>query len=284
MSLTCIDQHRSFGGEQRKYSHYSEVLQCDMKFSLYLPSNEEGKKIPLIWWLSGLTCTDDNFSQKSGFQALADKYQAAVMIPDTSPRGEEVADDDAWDLGQGAGFYLNATQEPWAKHYKMYSYIIDELTGIASTLVPNFSGDESIMGHSMGGHGALVIGMKNASRFKAISAFAPITSPSQVPWGKKAFSTYLGEDPSTWKEWDASELIKEADVPPILITQGNQDNFYPEQLEETNFLKNAQKNDHEVTYNKVEGYDHSYFFVSSFLDDHFAFHMKHLNEFPTHNK
>jgi len=256
--------------------HYSEVLQCDMTFSIYLPSNKEMKKIPLIWWLSGLTCTDDNFTQKSGFQRLAEKYQVAVIIPDTSPRGKNIADDEAWDLGQGAGFYLNATQEPWAKNYKMYTYISEELTDIASTLVPHFSGEESIMGHSMGGHGALVIGMKNAKRFKAISAFAPILSPSQVPWGIKAFSTYLGEDKASWKEWDASELIKEVSIPPILIMQGDQDNFYSKQLEETIFLKNAIENNKVVNYKKMEGYDHSYFFIATFLEEHFAFHMKYL--------
>ncbi|MFD1929565.1 S-formylglutathione hydrolase [Sporosarcina siberiensis] len=276
MSLKLIENKRSFDGEQCKYTHYSEALQCDMTFSIYLPSNKENKEIPLIWWLSGLTCTDDNFSQKSGFQALASKYQVAVMIPDTSPRGEDVADDEAYDLGKGAGFYVNATQSPWAKNYNMYTYITDELSEIASTLVPNFSGKESIMGHSMGGHGALVIGMKNASRFKAISAFAPITNPIQVPWGIKAFSTYLGEDKATWKEWDASELIKETGMPPILISQGTADNFYPEQLEETTFLDNARENKQEVTYKKAEGYDHSYFFISTFLDEHFAFHLKNL--------
>lgn len=276
MSLKVIEKHSSFDGLQYKYSHYSEVLQCDMTFSIYLPSNKEKKEIPLTWWLSGLTCTDDNFSQKSGFQRLAEKYQVAVIIPDTSPRGENVADDDAYDLGQGAGFYLNATQNPWVKNYKMYTYITDELSGIASTLVPNFSGKESIMGHSMGGHGALVIGMKNAARFKAISAFSPILNPSQVPWGIKAFSSYLGEDKANWKEWDASELIKETGTPPILISQGTADNFYPEQLEETIFLENARKNNQTVNYEKMEGYDHSYFFISTFLEDHFAFHVKQL--------
>lgn len=276
VSLKLIEKHRSFGGEQCKYSHFSEVLQCDMTFSIYLPSNKEMKKIPLIWWLSGLTCTDDNFSQKSGFQRLAEKYQVAVVIPDTSPRGENVADDEAWDLGQGAGFYLNATQDPWAKHYKMYTYIVNELTSIAATLVPNFSGEESIMGHSMGGHGALVIGMKNPTRFKAISAFSPILSPSQVPWGIKAFSSYLGEDQTSWKEWDASELVKGSGIPPILITQGTQDEFYPKQLEATIFLKNAQENNLVVNYKKVEDYDHSYFFIATFLEEHFAFHMEYL--------
>ena len=277
VSLKLIEEKRSFDGEQSKYTHYSESLQCDMTFSIYLPSNIEKKEIPLIWWLSGLTCTDDNFSQKSGFQALAAKYQVAVIIPDTSPRGENVADDEAWDLGQGASFYLNATQNPWAKNYKMYTYITDELSGIASTLVPHFSGKESIMGHSMGGHGALVIGMKNAARFKAISAFSPILSPIQVPWGIKAFSSYLGEDKTAWKEWDASELIKETGMPPILISQGTADTFYPEQLEETTFLENARESNQEVNYKKIEGYDHSYFFIATFLDDHFAFHMKHLS-------
>ncbi|PGP37851.1 S-formylglutathione hydrolase [Bacillus thuringiensis] len=276
MSLKCIEQHRSFEGEQRKYSHYSEVLQCDMKFSIYLPSNKEKKKIPLIWWLSGLTCTDDNFSQKSGFQRLAEKHQVAVIMPDTSPRGEYVSDVAAWDLGQGAGFYLNATQDPWAQHYKMYSYIVDELTSIASTIVPNFSGEESIMGHSMGGHGALVIGLKNAKRFKAVSAFSPVLTPSQVPWGINAFTSYLGEDKDSWKEWDASELIKGATIPPILIMQGSQDEFYPKQLEEHIFLENSQKNIQMVTYKKMEGYDHSYFFISTFLNEHFSFHMKYL--------
>lgn len=276
MKLKIIEQHRSFNGEQFKYSHYSEVLKCDMNFSIYLPSNKEDKKIPLIWWLSGLTCTDDNFSEKSGFQRLAEEHQVAVIMPDTSPRGENVADDKAWDLGQGAGFYLNAKQEPWAENYQMYTYITEELTEIASTLVPNFSGKESIMGHSMGGHGALVIGMKNAKRFKAISAFAPILNPIEVPWGIKAFSSYLGEDKDSWKEWDASKLIKETNVPPILIVQGTKDGFYPEQLEETTFLENAKSNNQEVIYKKADGYDHSYFFISSFLDEHFDFHIKHL--------
>lgn len=276
MTLKLIEKHRSFGGKQCKYSHYSEVLQCDMTFSIYLPLNKENKSIPLIWWLSGLTCTDDNFSQKSGFQRLAEKHQVAVIIPDTSPRGENVADDESWDLGQGAGFYLNATQDPWSRSYQMYTYIVDELTAIASALVPNFSGEESIMGHSMGGHGALVIGMKNAARFKAISAFSPISNPSQVPWGIKAFSSYLGEDKASWKEWDASELVKDSNFPPILIMQGDQDEFYSEQLEETTFLENARKNNQDVDYKKVEGYDHSYFYISTFLEEHFDFHMKYL--------
>lgn len=276
MSLKLVENIRSFNGEQRKYTHYSESLQCEMTFSIYLPSNPDNKKIPLIWWLSGLTCTDDNFSQKSGFQRLADKYQAAVIIPDTSPRGDDVPDADGWDLGKGAGFYVNATQEPWAKNYNMYTYIVEELAAVASALVPNFSGEESIMGHSMGGHGALIIGLKNKERFKAISAFAPILSPSKVPWGIKAFTAYLGEDQETWKEYDASELIKQSGIPPILITQGTEDKFYPEQLDETIFIKNAEEYNQKVMYEKKEGYDHSYFFIATFLEEHFAFHMRHF--------
>lgn len=276
MKLKEIEKHFSFNGEQCKYSHYSEVLQCDMNFSIYLPSNKENKKIPLIWWLSGLTCTDDNFSQKSGFQRLAEKHQVAVIMPDTSPRGENVADHKEWDLGQGAGFYLDALKEPWAKNYKMYTYITEELTDIARSLVPNFSGKESIIGHSMGGHGALVVGMKNSTRFKAISAFAPILTPSEVPWGIKAFSAYLGEDKALWKQWDASELIKETEIPPTLITQGTSDKFYDEQLKESILLENAKKNKQVVNYKKVDGYDHSYFFIATFLEEHFDFHMKYL--------
>lgn len=277
MSIKLVETHRSFDGEQNKYNHYSDVLKSDMTFSLFLPSNKEKKEIPLVWWLSGLTCTDDNFSQKSGFQRLAEEHQVAVIIPDTSPRGEQVADDDSYDLGKGASFYLNATEKPWAEHYQMYTYITEELSEIAASLIPNFSGKESIMGHSMGGHGALMIGLKNAQRFKAISAFSPILTPSDVPWGVKAFTTYLGENKAAWKEWDASELIKTADAPPILITQGTADQFYPEQLEEKTFLQLAQKNEQDVSYKQVDGYDHSYFFISTFLEEHFAFHMKHLS-------
>ena len=276
MSLKLIEKHLCFGGEQCKYSHYSEVLKCNMNFSIYLPSNKENKSIPIIWWLSGLTCSDDNFSQKSGFQRLAEKYQVAVAIPDTSPRGENIPDDENWDMGQGAGFYLNAIKEPWCENYKMYDYIVEELSSIVKKLVPNFSGKESIMGHSMGGHGALIIGMKNFSRFKSISAFAPILSPSEVAWGIKAFSSYLGEDKSIWKEWDSSELLKQNEIPPILIHQGTKDDFYENQLKENIFIENAKKYNKIVNYEKVEGYDHSYFFIATFLEEHFEFHMNYL--------
>lgn len=277
MNLQLIESHRSFNGEQRKYRHESKTLHCAMTFSLYLPPNPGEKPTPLIWWLSGLTCTDDNFSQKSGFQQLAAKHQVAVLIPDTSPRGENVADDDAWDLGQGASFYLNATAAPWAINYQMYTYLLDELSAIAKPLIPHFSGQESIMGHSMGGHGALVIGLKNPERFKSISAFAPILNPSQVPWGQKAFRDYLGENTDTWTAWDAAELIKSAGKQPILISQGTADVFYPDQLDETTFLANAKNSPAQVVYQQEPDYDHSYFFIATFLAAHFDFHRQHLS-------
>ncbi|MGL5617369.1 MAG: S-formylglutathione hydrolase [Sarcina sp.] len=279
MKLKLIESHLAFEGEQCKYSHYSEVLGCDMTFSIYLPLAKEDKednKTSLIWCLSGLTCTDDNFAQKSGFQRVAAKYKVAVIIPDTSPRGENIPDDENWDLGQGAGFYLDAEREPWNKNFKMYSYITKELSEIAKELVPNFSGKESIMGHSMGGHGALTIAMKNSNRFKAASAFAPILNPSEVPWGIKAFSTYLGDDKEAWKAWDSTELIKIGKTVPMFITQGTSDPFYVEQLEETVFLNNARANKQKVEYKKVQGYDHSYFFIATFIEEHFDFHMKYL--------
>jgi len=280
MNLKCIEQYRSFDGWQKKYSHYSQALQCEMKFSLYLPENPENKKVPLIWWLSGLTCTDDNFTQKSGFQRLAAQHQVAVVIPDTSPRGATVADDASYDLGQGASFYLDATQEPWNENFKMYTYIVDELSTIVKELVPEFSGNEGIMGHSMGGYGALMIGLKNLQRFKAISAFSPILNPTGVPWGIKAFTNYLGADKKAWQDWDPVQLVKKDNIVPILITQGTADQFYQEQLSEVAFLESAKKHDeYFINYRSLPDYDHSYFFIASLLEEHFAFHViyaKHL--------
>lgn len=273
-----IDKFRCFEGEQIKYTHYSEILKCDMTFSVYLPENKSNEQIELIWWLSGLTCNDDNFSQKSGFQRLASKYNVAVIIPDTSPRGENIPDSDDWDMGQGAGFYLDATREPWNKNYKMYSYITKELTDISRVIIPNFSGKESIMGHSMGGYGALVLALKNSKRFACASAFAPILNASKVPWGIKAFSNYLGDDASLWDEWDLNKLIGEVKAPPIFITQGTSDKFYEIQLKEEAFLNNAKIKGNKIIYKKVLNYDHSYFFISSFIEEHFMFHIECLRK------
>lgn len=277
MVVEQLEMHLSFQGEQRKYHHFSKVLNCDMVFSLYLPPSFEEKELSLIWWLSGLTCTDDNFSQKSGFQKAAADQTVAVIIPDTSPRGDKVPDDEGWDLGKGASFYLNATQDPWVKNYQMYTYLTEELPQIVYSLIPHFSGKESIMGHSMGGHGAIMMGLKEPNRFASISAFAPILNPSQVPWGQKAFTAYLGSDESSWQEWDLTSLIEQTEkVPPILITQGTSDNFYDVQLQENEFLKAA--GDKPVFYQSEKGYDHSYFTIATFIEEHIQFHVNELKK------
>ena len=277
MVVEQLEMHLSFQGEQRKYRHFSKVLNCEMVFSLYLPPSFEEKELSLIWWLSGLTCTDDNFSQKSGFQKAAADQKVAVIIPDTSPRGDKVPDDEGWDLGKGASFYLDATQGPWFENYQMYTYLTEELPQIVYSLIPHFSGKESIMGHSMGGHGAIMMGLKETDRFTSISAFAPILNPTQVPWGKKAFTAYLGSDESSWQEWDSTSLIEQTEkVPPILITQGTSDNFYEVQLQEKEFLKAA--GDKPVFYRSEKGYDHSYFTIATFIEEHIQFHVNELKK------
>lgn len=275
LTVELIKSHKVFGGEQRKYRHYSETLKSEMTFSLYLPTTTE--PLPLVWWLSGLTCNDDNFSQKGGFQKYANELGLAIAMPDTSPRGASVADSDAWDLGQGAGFYLDATEEPWRENYQMASYILEELSEIVKGLIPNFSGKESLMGHSMGGHGALVLGLKHAERFTSISAFSPILTPSDVPWGQKAFSHYLGADSKLWQDWDATALLSRAENPPaILISQGNQDEFLNEQLVSTKFLTVAESKS--VRYELKVGYDHSYYFIATFIEEHLTFHQHQLTK------
>ena len=274
MKVEIVETHQSFGGKQVKYKHLSQTLKSEMTFSLYLPDGASAtNQTPIIWWLSGLTCTDDNFSQKAAFQKYAAEHHVAFAIPDTSPRGD-AADSEDWDLGQGAGFYLNATQAPWKEHYQMYDYVMKELSEIVHSLVPYFSGKESIMGHSMGGHGALVLGLKNPERFSAISAFAPISNPSNVPWGQKAFTAYLGEDTATWREWDATEILKKLgkDHAPILVTQGMDDNFYEVQLREAAFLAAAEQAGGDVVYKKETGHDHSYYTIATFIEEHINFH------------
>ena len=273
--LELLKTNKSFGGEQRKYRHYSDVLKCDMTFSLYLP--ETAQPLPLVWWLSGLTCTDDTFSQKGGFQKYASTLGLAVVMPDTSPRGELIPDAESWDLGQGAGFYLDATEEPWRENYQMARYLLNELPIIVKELIPNFSGKESIMGHSMGGHGALVLGLRNPERFSAISAFAPILTPSEVPWGQQAFEHYLGDNVKRWQEWDSTKLLsKLAEPPAILISQGDQDEFLHEQLISKKFLTVAETTPN-VQYERKQGYDHSYYFIATFIEEHLLFHSKYLN-------
>ncbi|AUW95936.1 S-formylglutathione hydrolase [Streptococcus pluranimalium] len=248
-----------------------------MTFAIYLPPQVEmEKKVPVLYFLSGLTCTDENFSTKAGAQQYAAKYGMALVMPDTSPRGEAVADDEAYDLGQGAGFYLNATEQPWAEHYRMYDYVVEELPALIEENFP-VTDKRSIFGHSMGGHGALQIGLKNYEQYQSISAFSPIVNPSQVPWGQKAFTAYLGADKASWASYDSTHLLSQVDkTRPILIDQGLADDFYSEQLQPETFNKAAADNNIEVQLNLHAGYDHSYYFIASFVEEHIAFHAQNL--------
>lgn len=271
-----IEHIAHFSGWQDVYQHHSICLNCDMKFAVYLPKHEQNEKLPVLYWLSGLTCTEQNFITKAHAQQFAAKHKIILIAPDTSPRGVGVPDDEAYDLGQGAGFYLNATQQPWAKHYQMYDYILKELPALVEKNFP-VSDQKSIFGHSMGGHGALIIALKNAQAYRSVSAFSPIVTPSQVPWGQKAFAAYLGENQAAWKDYDAYELLEKLASPlPIMIEQGLADSFYPTQLEPEKFATLAEKKKVDLTLTLHENYDHSYYFISSFIEKHIDFHARHL--------
>ncbi|MDH3000286.1 S-formylglutathione hydrolase [Chelonobacter oris] len=275
--LTLISSNKMFDGVHQRYRHTSHTTKCEMTFAVYLPPQaNENNKVPLLYWLSGLTCNDENFSTKAGAQRLAAQYGFALVMPDTSPRGEAVADDDNYDLGQGAGFYLNATQNPWKTHYQMYDYITKELPELLQKRFP-IGEKAAIFGHSMGGHGALLIGLRNSERFRSISAFAPIVNPSETPWGQKAFSAYLGEDRTLWAQYDSlKQLIHAKTKLPILIDQGDADSFYPEQLQPQKFVQRAVEHGFEIEFNLHSGYDHSYYFIATFIERHFAFHARHF--------
>ena len=272
-----IEQHLVFGGSQEVWEHQSKVLSCPMRFAIYIPPKAKDKELPVLYWLSGLTCNEQNFITKAGFHRYAAEQGLIVVCPDTSPRGEDVADDAAYDLGQGAGFYVNATEKPWAQHYRMYDYIVEELPALIREHFP-VSEKQSICGHSMGGHGALVLALKNPEFYTSVSAFAPIVSPTQVPWGHKALSAYLGENQEAWAQYDAVMLIENgARVRSLLVDQGLADNFYEEQLR-TPLLEKACADAGiaaDVRYHK--GYDHSYYFISSFIAEHIAYHADKLD-------
>eukprot|EP00240_Pyramimonas_obovata_P016026 CAMPEP_0118934204 /NCGR_PEP_ID=MMETSP1169-20130426/13696_1 /TAXON_ID=36882 /ORGANISM="Pyramimonas obovata, Strain CCMP722" /LENGTH=283 /DNA_ID=CAMNT_0006877081 /DNA_START=191 /DNA_END=1042 /DNA_ORIENTATION=- len=275
-----VSKNKMYGGFNKRFSHDSACLSCEMKFTVYLPPTaSESAKVPVVYYLSGLTCTDENVIQKSNVQRKAAELGIAVVCPDTSPRGHGVEGEaDSYDFGVGAGFYLNATVEKW-KHWRMYEYVTAELPKVLAGAVPELDlSKQSIMGHSMGGHGALTVGLKNPTAYKSISAFSPIVNPVNVPWGKKAFTGYLGEDEATWKEYDACELIKafKGDKLPILVDQGTSDNFLAEQLKPELLEEAAAAAGYPVTIRMQEGYDHSYFFIASFMDDHLEFHAKSL--------
>ena len=250
-----------------------------MRFSIFLPSQRAKlAKTPAVYWLSGLTCTDENFSHKAGAQRVAASLGLALVVPDTSPRGAEIPDDPdgAFDLGLGAGFYVNATEEPWRRHYHMYDYVVKELPELVEELFP-ISNRRSISGHSMGGHGALMIALRNSKSYSSASAFSPICNPIDCAWGQKAFSNYLGEEISAWQKYDSTELIKTSDNSvPILIDQGDSDEFLTEQLKPDNLVRVAQERKLSFEYRLQQGYDHSYFFVSSFIEEHLSFHAQHL--------
>ena len=277
-ALTKVSEQLCFGGKQIRFTHTSTVLNCDMQFSVFLPPQAETQAVPALYWLSGLTCTDENFSAKAGAQRVAAELGIALIIPDTSPRGDGVPDDadGAYDFGLGAGFYVNATREPFAKHYRMYDYIVSELPQLVEAELP-LSAKRAISGHSMGGHGALVIGLRNPERYSSMSAFSPICNPVNCPWGIKAFSGYLGDDKSQWQQYDASVLLAAAQDPlPLLVDQGTADNFYPEQLRTESLIAAAKQSSAQADIRMRAGYDHSYYFIASFIEQHLQFHARYL--------
>ncbi len=267
-----VERHASFGGWQEVWQHDSQVLGCTMRFAVYLPPQAAERPCPVLYWLSGLTCSEQNVITKAGIQQHAAEHGLVVIAPDTSPRGEDIADDAAWDLGQGAGFYLNATRPPWAAHYRMYDYVVDELPALVAAHFP-VSDARGIFGHSMGGHGALVIALRNPGMFRSVSAFSPIVAPSRVPWGEKAFSAYLGEDREAWKAWDACALVADAtERLPLRIEQGGDDPFLDEQLHPEWLQQACAAAGHPCQVGLRPGYDHSYYFIASFMGEHMAHH------------
>ncbi len=274
--METVAENRAFGGVQGVYSHASEACACDMTFGLFLPEEAKDGPVPVLWYLSGLTCTHENAMTKAGAQGWAAEQGIALIFPDTSPRGDDVANDEAYDLGKGAGFYVNATQEPWAKHFRMWDYVAEELPALIGE---NFAVDlarQAITGHSMGGHGALTLAMGLPGRFASVSAFAPICHPSQSDWGRKQLGAYLGSDESTWAPHDAAPLMKHKGFDgPVLVDTGTDDQFGDLLKTDTLALAMAERRQ-EGALRMQKGYDHSYFFVSSFMEEHVSFHAEAL--------
>jgi len=279
MTIEIASTAKSFGGWHKQVRHDSKTLNCTMRFAIYLPPKAAaGEPVPVLYWLSGLTCTDENFMQKAGAHRMAAELGIAIVAPDTSPRGEDVPDDPdgAYDFGLGAGFYVNATQAPWDKHYRMYDYVVHELPALVQAEFPVTS-TRAISGHSMGGHGALMIALRNPDRFTSVSAFAPIVNPMDVPWGKKAFSNYLGDDVEAWKAYDSCALMGTAEqFVPALVDQGDGDGFLNEQLQPEKLRAVAEERAYPLELRMQDGYDHSYYFIASFVDDHLRFHGRYL--------
>lgn len=292
MTIEQISANKSFGGWHQQYSHPSSSLNCQMRFAIYLPpqlfadgssSADEtvstAKNVPVLYWLSGLTCSDENFMQKAAAQRIAAELGIAIVAPDTSPRGDGVADDpqQAYDLGLGAGFYVNATQEPWKQHYQMYDYVVSELPALIEAQFP-VSDIRAISGHSMGGHGALIAALKNPGRYRSASAFSPICNPSHCPWGEKALGAYLGSNKTNWLQYDASELMRSSQSKtPALVDQGESDDFLTIQLKPQALAAAAEASGYPLQLRMQQGYDHSYYFIASFIEDHMRFHAQYLS-------
>jgi S-formylglutathione hydrolase len=273
-----VSENRCFDGRQLQFTHRSSVLNCEMRFGIYLPPQAEVRNVPVLYWLSGLTCTDENFTHKAGAQRVAAELGMAIVMPDTSPRGEGVPDDPdgAYDFGLGAGFYVNATETPWSEHYKMYDYVVKELPELIEAEFP-VTDKRAISGHSMGGHGAITLALNNPDSYTSISAFSPICNPMDCPWGEKALGNYLGADKAAWAKHDASYLVRHADKQlPLLVDQGLADNFLVEQLKPEALEAAAAESGYALKLRRHDGYDHSYFFISSFIEEHLRFHAKYL--------
>lgn len=279
MALEQTAENICFGGRQLRFTHASDACNCTMTFAAYLPPQAETSRVPVFYWLSGLTCTDENFTQKAGAQRYAAEHGIAIIAPDTSPRGDDVPDDPegAYDFGLGAGFYVNATEAPWSTHYHMYDYITAELPAAIKDDLPVDPERAGVSGHSMGGHGALTIALKNPGTYRSVSAFSPIVAPSQVPWGEKALGGYLGSNRAVWKEHDTCALVANvSEKLPLLVDQGDADDFLETQLKPHLLQEACDATGHPLTLRMQPGYDHSYFFIASFIGDHIAHHAKAL--------
>lgn len=275
--MEALSTARSHGGSQGVYRHRSSATGTDMTFSVFVPAHDEGEVLPVLWYLSGLTCTHANVTDKGEYRAACAERRVILVAPDTSPRGEGVADDPAWDFGQGAGFYVDATQAPWAPHFHMWSYVTEELPALIAAEFPADMARQGITGHSMGGHGALTIGLRHPDRYRSVSAFAPIVAAGQVPWGEKALGGYLGEDPAAWRRHDAVALIEDgAWVGELLVDQGGDDQFLDEQLRPELLAAACEAAGIDLTLRLHPGYDHSYHFVSTFMADHVVYHAERL--------
>lgn len=281
MTIEILSRVSTFGGQLVRFRHASRTTHCDMRCSVFLPPQAKAAAVPALYWLSGLTCTDENFMAKAGAQRSAAEHGIALVAPDTSPRGDDVPDDEngAWDFGHGAGFYVSATRSPWTRHYHMYEYVTEELPALLKDNFPIDGGRRALSGHSMGGHGALIIALRNPDNYRSVSAFAPICSPMNCPWGEKALGNYLGDDKQTWREYDACALVADAAGKKfeLLVEQGTADDFLETQLKPQLLTAACKKADYPLTLNMRDGYDHSYYFIATFIGEHIAFHARHLS-------